>query len=298
MDKKKFPVLIAFYHRPENVKKLVDALRVEKPEDIYVSSDGPKIDEHLPLVKACRDEIEKIDWPCTIHKLYRDTNVGMYVAIPEAKDFALSNHEGVVTFEDDCIPHKGFFDYLRYVDEIHRNDDQVAMYCGHNPIGRTPMMVKNAPPYSLAVRARVWGNYVKREFWQEYSSAKIDLPLSLGTCLKESLRYPGLFSKLIKFRMLVVLRHKIGRGDITLNHYLGKTGRLVSIPRETLVTNIGDGESATHTKNLPDINFESKGKINYQIAPLKRAKQLNRVDVLDGWLLAAWWLKMALFRKT
>lgn len=97
--------------------------------------------------------------------------------------------------------------------------------------------------------------------------------------------------------MLVVLRHKIGRGDITLNHYLGKTGRLVSIPRETLVTNIGDGESATHTKNLPDINFQSKSEINYQIGPLKRAKQLNRVDVLDGWLLAIWWLKINVSKK-
>lgn len=297
MDKKKFPVLIAFYHRPGNVKKLVDSLRLEKPEDIYVSSDGPKIDEHLSLVNACRDEIEKIDWPCTVHKLYRMTNVGMYVAIPEAIDFALSKHDGLVTFEDDCIPHEGFFDYLRYIDEIHKNDDQVSIYCGHNPIGRTPMIRKDAPPYSLSVRARVWGHYVKRGFWEEYSSAHIELPMSLATCLKESLRYPGLFSKLIKFRMLVVLRHKIGRGDITLNYYLGKTDRLVSIPRETLVTNIGDGESAAHTKNLPNIRFQSTGKVTYDTSSQKRAKRLNRVDVLDGWLLALWWLKINVFQR-
>lgn len=291
VEEKKFPVLITMFTRHWNVAKLVEALRNEKPEKIYVSSDGPRTKDQEVLVQKCRDEIDKIDWPCHVIKLYRSENAGIYVAGAEAKDLALSENEGIVGFEDDCIPDDAYFDFLRYIDKIFGDDDSVPIYCGSNPLGSTPGLRKqNSAVYSLSRRARVWGHYVKAEFWREFREADLRIPFSIRECVQIASYTPGLISKLLKFRMLIKLRKSMGKGDIAMNYFLAKSKRMAVISSTNLVTNVGYGSDATHTKYLPDIKFSQIKGIDYGSKKVIKGKYMRRVDILDGWLLLIWWI--------
>lgn len=296
VTKKQFPVLITMYHRPENVERLISSLKDEQPKKIYVSSDGPATEEHKALVGKCRNEIEKIDWPCEVVKLYRSENAGLYSSFAESLDFVLSENEGAVVLEDDCIPKSAFFEYLRFVHSFHENDERVPIYCGYNPIGRTPFLFLESTPYSLSKRFRSWGFYIKADFWRDIRTLPIVSPMPLSSCIRDSISVPGIFSKLFKLRMLLMLRRTIGFGDIYINHFLIEKALFVTIPTENLVENIGDGESATHTTQLPDIKLSSNNKISFQDHPKREAKVLNRVDVLDGWFLFLWGLKRLTFK--
>lgn len=288
ITQKQFPVLITMYHRPDNVKRLVEALRKEKPKKIYVSSDGPLTYQHRDLVQQCRNEIVKIDWPCDLVKLYRSENAGLYACFSESLDVALAENDGIVVLEDDCIPEDNFFDYLRYVEAIHGDDSSVPIFCGHNPIGKTPLIGSDSAPYSLSKRFRVWGFYIKAEFWREIRSLPFISPMPISVCIRDSLRVPGIFSKLLKLRMLLILRKKIGFGDIYIDHFLAKRNLLVSIPNKNLVENIGDGDRATHTKHLPNLRFAIDAPDDFESKPRIKAKLLRRVEILDGWLLLIW----------
>lgn len=233
----------------------------------------------------CREEIENIDWECNLVKLYRSQNSGMYVTVPESLDFVLSRHEGAVVLEDDCIPDKNFFDYLRYVDRIHQKDPNVVVYAGHNPVGKTPFFKKEQPCYTLTSRYRSWGYYIKSHFWEKVRNSNKGLPLSFWDCSKYAMSQSGVMSKLLKFRMLMIHRETMGIGDIFVNFIMIQEKKLSTLPLTNHIKNIGDGDSATHTKKLPSIKFRLLSPTDYSTKRLSLSKVYKRVEILDGWLL-------------
>lgn len=290
-DVKKFPVLIRFYTRHQNVARLVEALRSEKPKVVYVSSDGPKTDEDWANVLACRAEIEKIDWPCRITKFYHDENLGMYEASALAKDAICQQEQGVVTLEDDCIPEENFFDYLRLVDSMHETDKTVPIYGGYNPVGQTPFFFRTPEPYTLSKRIRVWGHYMKASFWIDFRKSNPPTSLRVIECIQESLYEPGLLSKLWKLRILLGVRKGFGPGDVAMNIYARKNKLFCAVPSTSMIRNIGDGPEATNTKRLPDLFFKPKYYHDYSNTPKNLGKYRRRVDYFSGWLLSLWAMK-------
>ena len=83
------------------------------------------------------------------------------------------------------------------------------------------------------------------QFMQRYQP---DYLMNLGKCIGVAIAVPGVLSKLWKLRMLLKLRRKLGPADIWLNHYLRRNKMFVTIPTESRITNISDGETATHRK--------------------------------------------------
>ena len=50
----KSPILIRFFNRPDELKKLMNVIKKVKPKTFYLFSDGPKNEKDIKLVEKSR----------------------------------------------------------------------------------------------------------------------------------------------------------------------------------------------------------------------------------------------------
>ena len=76
MKIEKVPILFLIFNRPENTKTVFKKIREYKPEKLYISADGPRLNNlsDLNLCKEVRMIIEMIDWDCQIFTLFKEKN--------------------------------------------------------------------------------------------------------------------------------------------------------------------------------------------------------------------------------
>lgn len=99
------PVLITAYNRPEKVLALLESLRQSQPKLIYFSVDGPKKHKKMDQLKTQQvaAAVSVIDWDCEIRTRFRETNLGIRKAIPDAVSWVLGENDRVIVLEEDVI---------------------------------------------------------------------------------------------------------------------------------------------------------------------------------------------------
>ncbi len=114
MNYMQIPILITAWNRPEKVRKLINSLKILKPENLYFACDGPK--------DKSKSELEKIDltrkiindnvnWECNVRKIFNDSNLGCRVNMIRSINWIFEDNEMAVILEDDCIPEPDFFKF-------------------------------------------------------------------------------------------------------------------------------------------------------------------------------------------
>lgn len=283
-------VAVIFYNRPNTLRQLLEVLSEIRPEEVVYISDGPEDEESRVLVEECRQLVTQYDWGAEKTFFYAKKNSGMYSHVPNALGKAYENYQALVILEDDCIPDPRLFEYIKAVDTAHGNDLLLAGICGHNPIGSTPMLGETT--YSLSRIMRGWGVLRTKYHWHEfikYYESQLDAPtISWSRCVKQILYTPGVLRKMVMAKVIIGNRRNTGPADIWFNIYMQEHGLYVSIPAENLVTNIGSGPSATHTKSLPSIKLQRKKRMNFENIRGLQTTVMKRVEVLEGYLIAIW----------
>ena len=119
------PVLLIIFNRPDKVKRLIEALSLVKPTQIYISADGPR--DHVPSdivkCKTAREITKKINWPCEIHTNFLFKNLGVDRGMEEA----MSWDKAYTNFCDKTVP-SGISDYDTYAQWLtYNHPDKVIM---------------------------------------------------------------------------------------------------------------------------------------------------------------------------
>src|SRR5687767_15748163 len=100
------PVLFLIFNRPDTTARVFEAIRSAKPRNLYIAADGPR--ENKPgeaaICKVTREIATKVDWPCEVKTLYRDTNLGCRSAVSSAITWFFQQVEEGIILEDDCLP--------------------------------------------------------------------------------------------------------------------------------------------------------------------------------------------------
>lgn len=78
MAKMQSPVLFLIFKRPDTTKRVFECIREAQPPRLYIAADGPRKDRSDETEKCTltRQIVENIDWPCEVHRLYRNENHG------------------------------------------------------------------------------------------------------------------------------------------------------------------------------------------------------------------------------
>lgn len=235
-------MLVVLFNRPEVTRRLLDALRSAQPSQLFVAADGPRAG-HPTDVERCRqtrDVIDEVDWPCTVHTLFHDANLGLKNAVISGIDWFFEHVESGIILDDDCLPAPDFFTFAGELLDRFALVPQVMHVSGLNMAQE-----KSFSPHSyfFGEVGHIWGWATWRRAWALYDDDLTDWP---------------------------AMRREFGHGASPLRRALGRkfasahAGRkttwarswyytmarhagLAIIPSVNLVQNIGFGADATHT---------------------------------------------------
>ena len=237
------PVLVLLFNRPEVTRRLLDAVAVGRPADLFVAADGPRAgypgDEEL--CGQTRKLVDDLPWSCRVHRLFRDSNIGLQGAVTSALDWFFDQVEAGIVLEDDCIPTPDFFPFAGEMLERYADVPRVMHISGLN---MKPEEQFSPDSYFFAGVGHIWGWATWRRAWRLNDPDMTDWP---------------------------TLRRRLGVGAPTLQRVLGRkfasayAGRkktwsrvwyysiilhsgMAIIPRVNMVNNVGFGPDATHTR--------------------------------------------------
>ncbi len=237
------PTLLIIFNRPDKVRELINALRPIKPSVLYVAADGPRETRETDkvLCQETRDLLSTIDWPCELHTLFQERNLGCKIGVSTAITWFFNNVESGIILEDDCIPTPEFFVYA--ADTLERYKDSNVMHIN----GSTFVPTNGEISYHGSHIPLVWGWASWRRAWQKY-----DITMTNLSTASRSFRQRNLFGKGSYRRFWVSLfTHvrdaNIDTWDAQWVYSILIHGGSCLTPKCNLIKNIGFDASATHT---------------------------------------------------
>ena len=270
------------------------AIRSTKPSRLYVAADGPRDrDGEAMLCQKARDIATEINWPCELFTQFREDNVGCRIAVSSAIDWFFQHEEEGIILEDDCLPTPSFF---RFCDELlarYREEAQVMVICGSC---FTDSTFDREESYYFSYYADMWGWATWRRAWLLY-----DRNLS---------RWPA-FKREKKLRSIVrnarwlesawadffdrTAAFEIDTWDFQWIYTVMEQRGLVCYPVRNLVSNLGFGESATHTKGQAGSDPLASRHGHVLSFPLKHPVTVARAYALEEELET---VRLAYLKKT
>lgn len=240
-------VLFLVFNRPDTTTQVFEAIRQAKPPRLYVASDGPRVGQEgeAERVAEVRVIATAVDWPCEVKTLFREENLGCRYAPSGAIDWFFEHEEQGIILEDDCLPHPDFFRYCQACLNKFKTDHRIWHINGNN-FGADKSLYRD-DDISFISLAQVWGWASWADRWK-YSEKNT---FYLSEHAQKSMAKWNIseIAKINKKHHLESLKRGLDAWDYqwqitVLNH----SGYAIS-PSSNLITNVGDGPDATHTKS-------------------------------------------------
>lgn len=276
-------VLFIIFNRPDTTTKVFDRIRAARPAKLYIAADGPRAGrpEEKALCKQAREITTQIDWDCELKTLFRDTNMGCKEAVSSAITWFFENEEEGIILEDDCLPASSFFSFCDEMLEKHRDDTRVRHISGGNfQLGNK----RGDASYYFSKISHIWGWASWRRVWRDYDK---DLKQYKEEEVKAALL--NVFDDpWIADAWYQIFKELKAESIDTWDYQLGLTNyfnnALCIIPNVNMISNIGFGDNATHTKNAVDkyaaLPLEEIGEITHPVyfVPDKQADEFTLND--------------------
>jgi cephalosporin hydroxylase/Flp pilus assembly protein TadD len=245
----KTPVCLIIFNRPDTTKKVFDAIRQAKPPKLLVIADGARADrpEEAEKCAAARAIINQVDWDCEVLTNYSDVNLGCRDRVASGLDWVFQLVEEAIILEDDCLPHPTFFRFCEKLLERYRHDQQIMVISGNNfQFGRRSSQYS----YYFSRYNHTWGWATWRRAWQHYDNEMKLWPQVRDTnWLKDILKDDWAVSSWSKsFQNVYEGGFSIWDYRWTFACWIHQG--LSILPNVNLVSNIGFGAEATHTKRV------------------------------------------------
>lgn len=254
---KNCPVLVIFFNRPVVFKRQLESLKKFKPTNLYFSADGAGSSNlyDVNALSECKNLISKIvDWDCNINFFYAEKNHGCDQFVPMAINWFFLNVESGIILEDDCLISEDFFKFAAYLLNKYSNQERVMNISASN---FQQKRWGNSDYYFSRYPAN-WGWATWRRAWQYFNTDLDDFDCFVsadGSFSKIQLQPDERRYWLRFFKSLKVDKYTFW--DAKWLYAIWKRNGISITPNFNLSTNIGYGETATHTKqqlknhNLP-----------------------------------------------
>lgn len=248
----KTPVAIIFFNRPQTTAPVFAEVARAKPAKLLLIADGPRAG-HAGDEENCaatRAVVERVDWECEVLRNYSDVNLGCKLRPASGIDWVFENVEEAIILEDDCLPHPSFFRFCEELLEKYRDDERVMMISGNDF-----QHGENATPYSYRFSryTNTWGWASWRRAWRCF-----DVQMRMWPLLEDTeWLVEVLGNKEAAAHWQAVFARTFQASDTVwdfqwLFSCWIQNGLSIS-PSVNLVSNIGFGEDATHTKSTSEI---------------------------------------------
>ena len=265
-------VLLLTFNRPDTTLRVFEAIRKAKPPRLYVSCDGPRKgrEGEAERVASVQKIITNVDWPCEVKTLFQKNNLGCRYAVSTAITWFFHQEEQGIILEDDDLASLDFFYFCESLLNYYRDDERVSTITGNNFQNDKK---RGDASYHFSKYFHSWGWATWRRTWNHY-----DGNMSFWPQWKQSADYNNLFIDNIERKYWTKIFDKNYKSNSDSMAYpftasIWYRSGLTATPNVNLVSNIGFGEDATHTK-LPLAHVD-----NIQIKPLGKLIHPKSVEI-------------------
>jgi glucuronate isomerase len=259
----KIGIAVLAYNRPSHLKKVLSSIIKEKIKKISIYIDGPGNLEIAKKQKLIHKIIKNCQKKIEIDLFIQSKNNGLAFSVTNAVTNELEKNDGMILLEDDCVPVKGFFNFMFKALNKYRFEKNIRSICSYSNLetnSKNAFFVKRFNPWGWATWKDRWVHYnyeIKQTISQIKNSGLTNsLPLDLRSYCENSDIING--------------KQDIWSLSWTLTHYLDKS--LVLYPPRSLVENIGFDGSGVHCvkTNIFKIRKQNKKvvfpkKINFNL---------------------------------
>lgn len=242
------PVTFCIFNRPELTARVFEKISDARPPKLLIVADGPRPEfpDDNSNCHETRKIVENIDWECDVFRNYADTNMGCKHRIASGLDWVFEQCDEAIILEDDTVPNFTFFKFCETLLKKYKDDERVMMISGDN---FQDGIRRGEPSYYFSVHAHIWGWATWRRAWSKYDVNMVDFPE-----FKKTRRIHSIFKdKAIRKHWLSLFestyKGRINTWDFQWAYTLFRENGLSVIPNVNLVSNIGIGADATHTRS-------------------------------------------------
>ncbi len=271
------PVLFCIFNRPELTRQVFAAIRRQRPKALLVVQDGPRPDREgeAELVAKARRVVEEVDWDCEVRTHFADENLGCKRRMATGISWGFELFERLIILEDDCLPSDSFFGYCDSLLNRFDENENVMMISGNN------FLPKSHSPHSyyFSKWTHIWGWASWRRAWR-----KFDVEMSDWATVRELNWLDSLCcdeAELEHWNSIFDRQHAglIDTWDFSWMYNCWRQHGLTVLPHRNLVTNIGFGDSATHTI---DASSPLANMPRFELGPLLHPAQVTRNVIADA----------------
>lgn len=274
----KSALLFIVFNRPDTTRQVFEAIRQAKPPRLFVAADGYRaaVSGEKERCEQVREITTRVDWPCELHTLFRESNLGCKTGVSSALDwFFASEQEGIV-LEDDVLPLPSFFGFCDELLERYRDNEEITMISGCNLVAKR---YRPSASYFFSRYCHIWGWATWRRAWKDYDVSMATWPdwYSQGNLTKLEPHVQIFWKNIFD----AVYNGKINTWDYQWVYSCWRNGGISVLPENNLIHNIGFGVDATHTTmEVPTCLLESKPRdLDF---PLSHPEQIKRSFMADN----------------
>lgn len=239
------PVAFFIFRRPETTSRVFQTIRAARPKTLFLIADGPRqgAEFEMKLTEQTRAIVREIDWPCDVHRIYSEKNLGLRDRVLSGLDTVFSKVDRAIILEDDCLPNASFFGFCSELLSRYSAATEVGIVSGFN---FSPFYDEKSD-YFFSRSTYIWGWATWAETWQAFrASPQVE---SWSETELQELK-PTFASRIQEREFLAMAKsaENLNTWDISLAVWVRQSNFYTVIPNRNLITNIGFGQEATHTK--------------------------------------------------
>jgi hypothetical protein len=275
------PVALMMFNRPDLTERVFAEIARARPRTLLVIADGPRRDQAGEAEKcaATRAVIERVDWKCDVLKNYSDLNLGCARRPASGLRWVFDQVQEAIILEDDCVPHPTFFRFCDDLLEQYRDDERVMHISGNNWLFGQK---QTSYSYFFSHYCLSWGWASWRRAFRHYDPEIKLWPVLRNTSwlvdVLGDARAVEHWQKL--FDLTYAGIDNVNTWDFQWLFATWAHRGLSILPNINLVSNIGFGDEATHTRGAT--NRLANLPRSEMIFPLKYPPCIVRDRDADG----------------
>jgi hypothetical protein len=241
------PVAVFGFNRPSTTAQVFASVRAARPEKLFLCLDAPR--EGAPgdaeKCDAVKRVFEGVDWPCEIFSNYAEKNMGCRHRMSSGISWVFEHVEEAIILEDDCLPDQTFFRFCAELLERFRCDDRVGMIAGHVAHLET---IDVQESYYFDRLNTIWGWATWRRAWCKFDRQMVQWPRFKSCYGLRGICKNAYQLKYFSAMFDSVYNNKCSSWATAWALTCIRENFLCVHPTSNLISNIGCGFDATHTR--------------------------------------------------
>lgn len=242
------PVVLFAYRRPDHLERSLRSLAANSlahSTQVTIYCDGPRGSQDREAVELTRAVARNAQGFASLTVIEREENLGLAQSVITGVTEVLGSHDSVIVLEDDLVVSTDFLEYMNQGLRLYRDADQVISIHGY--MYAVPPIL----PQSVFLRgADCWGWATWRRGWELFEPDSRKL-------LEELDRSPDRadfdFNGAFPYRQMLKDQAEGAIDSWAIRWYASAflQNKLTLYPGQSLVENIGQEGSGTHSESAP-----------------------------------------------